>query len=99
MAAHHPKINMSYSVNFVGVAGAVADALTAQSEKMSGPSRDEYDKALPHIVGIVKQNYAAAGQPAPVLKVAAYGSATTSAGEVISSTCSVHVEIIHGFVQ
>jgi hypothetical protein len=48
---------MSWSVQFIGKPEKVVEALNAQSEKMSGESKVEYDSALPNLVGLVKENF------------------------------------------
>ncbi|MFA5727712.1 MAG: hypothetical protein WC886_08745 [Saccharofermentanaceae bacterium] len=48
---------MSWSIQFIGKPEKVIEALQGQSEKMNGESKNEYDSALPHLVGIVKENY------------------------------------------
>lgn len=53
---------MSWNINFVGTVTKVAVAMTAQSEKFTDGSKEEYDKALPLMLGIVNQNSRPAGQ-------------------------------------
>lgn len=49
---------MSWSINFIGNTANVAASLAAQAEALEGQSKDEYVDALPHLVGIVQQNFA-----------------------------------------
>ena len=53
---------MSWSISFIGTSEKVAEALTAYSEKIDGYSKVEYDKALPHMVALVKENFGNAGE-------------------------------------
>jgi len=50
---------MSWSIHFIGKPEKVVEALEAHVEKtgISGASKEEYEKALPNMVGLVKQNF------------------------------------------
>jgi hypothetical protein len=48
---------MSWSIQFIGKPEKVIEALQKQSETMNGESKVEYDSALPHLVGLVKENF------------------------------------------
>jgi hypothetical protein len=48
---------MSWSVQFIGKPEKIVEALQKQSETMSGESKVEYDCALPHLVGLVNENF------------------------------------------
>lgn len=54
---------MSWNINFTGKAEKVVEAMKAEAEKLSGQSREEYESALPHLVGLVEQNVAVGGNP------------------------------------
>lgn len=52
---------MSWNVNMTGRPEKIVEALRAEAEKMGSPgsqSREEYEAALPHLVGLVEQNIA-----------------------------------------
>ena len=50
---------MSWSVNMVGVSAAIAEALPKEAEKHDGQSRLEFEAALPHLLGIIRENFVA----------------------------------------
>lgn len=87
---------MSWSIIFIGKASNVATALEKQSEKLTGDSKVEYDAALPHFIGIVKQNFATA--PEPVIKIAAAGHGYSENGQAKNRQCTCSVEIVYGEV-
>jgi hypothetical protein len=86
---------MSWSVNIVGKPENVAAALTAQSECMEGQSKVEFDSVLPHLVGIVNQNF---GQHTPVIKLAASGTGYSANGEQVHRNCSVTLEVFYATI-
>lgn len=63
---------MSWSISFIGKPEKVVEALTAQSAQLNGQSKEEYDSALPHLIGLVNENF---GTGYPV-KLAASGHGT-----------------------
>lgn len=71
---------MSWSVYFIGTPQKIADALEAESERISKDPDDqcrrEYDAAKPSLIGLVKENFAheSAGYPQPVIQLSASGS-------------------------
>lgn len=84
---------MSYSVTFIGTPEKIVEALEEYSTKISGPSKEEYENALPSIVALVKLNKST--YPS-LLKVGAYGHASSVEGKVIQSTCGVIIESVNG---
>ncbi len=62
---------MSWSVTFIGKTENIAKALEEQSAKMEGLSKVEFDAALPHLIGLVNQNYSNNGNP--VMRITASG--------------------------
>lgn len=64
---------MSWSVTFIGKPDNVSKALHAQSELLSGYSKEQYDAALPHLDGLVCQNFNADEKYPPVIKLVASG--------------------------
>jgi hypothetical protein len=83
---------MSWSVVFIGKPENVAAALNEQSEKLDGASKVEYDAALPHLVGIVEQNF---GENSPAVKITANGHGYTN-GEQSSRQLTVSIELMYG---
>ncbi len=66
---------MSWSVTFIGKPENVSKALNAQSEQLSGYSKEEFDAALPHLDGLVMQNFRVDDQYGPLMvKITASGS-------------------------
>ena len=49
---------MSWSISFIGKPENVEKSQEANSEKLSGASKEEYDDAKPHLIAIVNQNFA-----------------------------------------
>lgn len=83
---------MSWSVNFIGKPEKVVEALQAQSEKMSGESKVEYDSALPHLTGLVKENF---GYDY-VVNLSASGHGQT--GEKPYRQLTAKIELIYGLL-
>lgn len=48
---------MSWNVTFIGDPINVVKALEENSAKLDGAFKVEYDAALPHLVGLVKENF------------------------------------------
>jgi hypothetical protein len=86
---------MSWSVQFIGKPEKVIEALQKQSETMSGESKAEYDSALPHLIGIVKENI---GYDWPVKIVASgHGQSVTGDGKVYRQL-TASIELIYGLL-
>lgn len=87
---------MSWSMSFIGKPDALADAVDKFSEKCTGESRVEFDLAKAHLVALIRQNFAQAGQQPPTIKLTASGSGycRTSGGrtERLSRSCCVDLE-------
>lgn len=84
---------MSWSVGFFGKPEKVAEALEAYSEKLSGVSKDEYDKALPNMVALVKQNF---GNDQQMIKLMASGHGYVVDGVPQNGNCHVEISSIYG---
>lgn len=80
---------MSWSVTLIGNPDNIAKALEKESEILSGNSKVEFDAALPHLLGLVKENFNTV-QP-PVLKIVASGH-----GYDNYRNCLVHIEHLTG---
>jgi hypothetical protein len=44
---------MSWSVGFIGKPEKIAEALNAEANKLSGQSKKEFERALPHMTALV----------------------------------------------
>jgi hypothetical protein len=64
---------MSWSITFIGKPENVSKALNENSAKLNGYSKEEYDAALPHLDGLVKQNFNADETYPVVVKITASG--------------------------
>lgn len=86
---------MSWSINFIGTPERVAAALEGYVEKvgLSGPSKEEYEKALPNMVSLVKQNF---GNENELVQIAANGSGYIENGVPKTSRCNVNITTIYG---
>ncbi len=80
---------MSWSLTYIGNPDKIVAALEANSAKLEGKSKEEYDEALPHLVALVKQNHNKAHEPA--LKLTANGHAYDG-----HSQCAVNLENLGG---
>ena len=81
---------MSWSISFMGAPRNVAIALKNESEKLSGESKVEYDAALPHMVGLVEQNF----ENVPMVKINASGHGYVN-GENEERQCSVAIDPVY----
>jgi hypothetical protein len=87
---------MSWSVNFIGTPEKVVTALDEYAARMGeGQSKNEYLGALPHLKGIVSQNYANNA----LVDLSAHGSGTTSNGEEIQRSCSATIQLRYGVLS
>lgn len=86
---------MSWSIILIGSPENVSKALTEQSDKMEGQSKKEYDSALPHMVGLVNENF---GSDNPIVKITAAGHGYLADGEQKQRNCTVSVERIYGML-
>jgi alpha-galactosidase len=80
---------MSWSITLIGKPENVAKALEAHSEKLNGLSKVEYDDALPHLIGLVKQNFGTSN----LVKIDASGHGTENQRQ-----CMVSIQNIYGVV-
>jgi hypothetical protein len=82
---------MSWSKTVIGKPENVAAALEAHSETLGGASKIEYDQALPHMVGLVKQNIGSN----MVVKVTASGHGYVENGVIKNNQCSFNLEMFY----
>ena len=64
---------MSWNVTFIGKTENIVKALEAQSAKFEGLTKVEFDAALPHLVGLVNENWSKGETGNPVMKITAAG--------------------------
>ena len=84
---------MSWSISFIGKPEKVVEALQKQSETLTGESKIEYDSALPHLVGLVNENF---GTPYSV-KIAASGHGTVYTDRS-DRQLSASIELVYGLL-
>jgi hypothetical protein len=68
---------MSWSVNYIGKPADIIAALKKDSEKATGNSKTEFDKALPNLISLLEGNYHSDEQYIPVLQLSASGHTWT----------------------
>lgn len=85
--------SMSWSILFFGKPEKVAEALEAYSEKLSGVSLEEYEKALPNMVNLVKQNF---GNEAELVKISASGHGYFVDGVAKQGHTNVEITSVYG---
>lgn len=81
---------------FIGNPENIVKALENQSSQLSGASKEEYDAALPHLTGLVKQNFNKNAEP--VLKISANGHGYFNNGEPQYNNCQVTIENLGGML-
>jgi hypothetical protein len=88
---------MSWSVNYVGYPENIVAALE-KSEGRDPQSQQEFEEAKPHLIGLLKQNFADEqnGGVKPVIKLTAHGHAYRKSVDgqdlKVTSNCSVSIE-------
>lgn len=86
---------MSWSINFIGKPENVTKALEEHSAKLDGQSKVEYDDALPHLIGLVKQTF---GSQSPMMNLKASGHGYSDKGEQVSRQLSCNIESHYGTI-
>lgn len=88
---------MSWSVSLIGKPENVAAELESYGETLTGVSKDEYEAARPHLVGLTRQNFAVDGSGCivPTLKFSAGGTGYTKDGVPQNRHCSVTIEPLY----
>lgn len=93
---------MSWNVTFLGKPENVVSALKNHSTKLADASKREYDAALPHMIGLVEQNFNNTEGNDPVVKIEASGSGYEPTAPTPTNgancTCQVKVEPIWGAI-
>ncbi len=85
---------MSWSIGLIGKTSNVVAALRAESEKLSGASKTEYDASLPYLVGLVEQNIEQSVEP--IVKVQASGHGYVADGKAVQNQVSAVIERFYG---
>lgn len=85
---------MSWGVTFIGTPDKVCAALEANSAALTGQSKAEFDDALPHLVGLVKQNRMGDGMA--LVQLEANGSGYTKDGVEQSRNLAVKLTPVYG---
>lgn len=77
---------MSWSISLIGKPMNIITALGKHSKELENPSKEEFDSALPHLIGLINQNY---GTTVPNLKLQANGH-----GNLVNNfrSCTVSIE-------
>ncbi len=88
---------MSWSVRMAGTPADLVSALENESTKYQGASKEEFDAALPHLVGLIKLNHAPDSKA--MLEIDANGHATKQVVDGVMTTvysqCSVAINPLH----
>lgn len=79
---------MSWSVSFIGKPQAISEELTKHSEGLTGVSKEEYESALPHLLGLLSLNYNTSHSQA--IKIVANGHAWSDTTNKYGS-CNVSI--------
>jgi hypothetical protein len=88
---------MSWNIDFIGNPENVVKALQENSAKLDGASKVEYDAVVPHLIGLVSQNFNSNKAVGIVVKVTASGHGYISTdGTDQYRQCSASVEQLYG---
>jgi hypothetical protein len=80
---------MSWTISFSGTPEEVVTKLEEHASTYGGQSKEEYERALPHMVGLVKLNLSA--HPTPIRIVGVGSSTTNPEGVPNDSYCRVSI--------
>lgn len=90
---------MSWSVNFFGDSSKVAEALEAESDKLHGLSKKEYDSVKRHLIGLVQTNFRPTESGPRLVRLSASGSGVwQDEWKRTEGTLSISLEPHHGTV-
>jgi hypothetical protein len=79
---------MSWSIGLIGKPENLVKALKAESERLKDQSKEEFDAALPHMIGLIELNVSE--NPVP-MKLEASGHGYIEDGKKKYQTCSCAV--------
>lgn len=85
---------MSWGISFIGKSERVVEALKAQSEKLAGHSKEEYDAALPHMIALVEQNFGLANNE--LIQINANGHGHFQDNVTQNRKCNVQITSLYG---
>lgn len=88
---------MSYSVSYIGNPDKIINALKEYGNTISGQSKQEFNKALRHVIELIKQNDSKPG-PLPIIEVSMSGSKTVYGADKLHSSCHVSIKHIYGVI-
>ncbi|MBX9790175.1 MAG: hypothetical protein K2Y37_14760 [Pirellulales bacterium] len=85
---------MSWSFTAVGRPELIAAALEAESAKLTGQCKVEFDAAWPHLAALLRENFALAdsGYYPPLIEFYANGSGTSKEGRQLQRNCTVTIK-------
>ena len=79
---------------FIGKRANVVAALVNNSENLNGESKVEYDDVLPHLVGIVNQNFS--DPDFPIVQITASGHGYSVNGKPVQRECVCNINLLYG---
>jgi hypothetical protein len=80
---------MSWSFSSKGTPDVVAKAAEDYGATLSGQSKLEFDEALPHMVGLIRQTFESRpDRKAPTIQVNAFGSGSAQGDQQLERSCS-----------
>lgn len=82
----------------IGKPANVSAALTANSAKLDGQSKVEFDSALPHLIALANENFESDEQYTPLIRLEASGHGTAQGGEQKNRTFKCSIERIYGML-
>lgn len=82
---------MSWSVNFIGSIDNIKAAVEAESQRLTGQSKQEFDEAKPHIIGLLDQNVT----QTPMYNLSANGHGTWNGKEYVNKYLGLKLETVH----
>lgn len=95
---------MSWSLTYIGKPSKIVEALNVFAAKQTDQCKVEFDDALPHLIGLVQQNFVL-NKPEPVLRIVASGYGYEEAAGPDKTvrmqtyrTCTVTIENLHGTI-
>lgn len=86
---------MSWSVNLIGHPLDVIAELHDYSTKQTGASKVEFDAALPHLTGLLAQNFSEEGVQTPTVMLAASVHGWVRDGKPVSGNLGVELKVNH----
>lgn len=92
---------MSWSVSYLGRPAKIVEALVAESSRLEGQSKAEFDEALPHMTALLNMNFTlenSFGRVEPQIRFTANGHGSVGAdNKKLSSVFQMKIE--HDYVN